>query len=181
MFAVVDDEMPQFASKSVAAINDIAIDDDTAADTSPQSNHDEVLHAAGYSVSHLTHGGSVGVVRHFHRDTQGFFEKFGNRHDTVPYEIGSILDVSGVIVAVRGTDTHTPHLIDAAHHVEGRLQSFDRSLHIVADVGIGFRFDDGLHLNRTTLVDDAEYGIRTAHIQTYDIRFLYCFHNDLYF
>ena len=119
--------MAQLTGKTVAAINHLAIDDDTRADTRTQRNLDEVLHTTGSAISHLTDGGGVGVVGHTHGNTQALREHVGQWHDTVvaPNQVWCKLDGTRIVVGVRSADTHRLNLVDATNLLNDHLQSFD--------------------------------------------------------
>ena len=105
--------MSELSGKSVVAIYNFAIDDDSAAYAGTKSNHDEVLHSSGSTVSHFTHSSSIGIIGKSDRNAPHLIGKqLGYRKSSLlaPFQIDSILDFTGIIVSVRNTHTDTANL-----------------------------------------------------------------------
>ena len=169
---MVHNDVAKLACKAVATVYNLAIDNNAAADTGSQRNHDKVLHATRHAIGHLAHCSSVGIVRYAHGNAQGLLEKRCYGNDALPYQVGSIFDIARIIIGVGSTDTHTADIFYAAHYVERRLQSLGSSLYIIFDARISGRFNGGLCLNGTALIDNTEDRVCSPHVEPYHIGFL---------
>ena len=58
----IDRDVADLAARAVGTINDLAVDDDAAADTRAQRDHDSAAAALGGAHPDLAQGGDVGVV-----------------------------------------------------------------------------------------------------------------------
>ena len=54
--------MSQLASKSIAAIYHLSVDDNTRAYARTKCQHNEILHASGHSIGHLADSCGIGIV-----------------------------------------------------------------------------------------------------------------------
>ena len=133
--------MSQFSGKPVATVDQLAVDHNTAAHARTQSNHDEVLHPLGYSVSHLTDSRSIGIVCQNHGNPQSFTEFLRKRDDSFPRQVGCQFDIAGIIVTVRRTDSHPLDVLDAANLFYHRSQSGTGTVHIDIQIVLSFRPD----------------------------------------
>ena len=161
---MVNHEVAQFAGKAVAAVHNLAIANDARANARAKGNHDEVLHTAGHAIGHFAHSSCIGVVRHAAGNAEGFFKLLGAGNDAAPNEVGCILDVARIVVAVGRTDTDGAHVFDATDAVECGLECFHRGLYVVVKIWISAGGYNGLGLDGATLVNDTEHGVRTAHV-----------------
>ena len=168
--------MAQFAGKTIAAVNHLAVDDDAAAHTGAQGYFNEILHPLGCAVSHLAQSGSVGVIGHHHRNAQRRLKEFGQRHTPLPGKVGRIEYFAGIEVGVGSADAHALNAGQAAHTVHQRQKLGHTVFHIeLCRIVSGCRHGDSLHDTRFP-VYDAEDGIRTAKVQTDYVGFIFhCF------
>ena len=79
-----------------------------------------------------------------------------------PGQVRSKLDRTGVVVGIRGTDTHGLDLLDAAYLVDDHLQSLHTGIHIILYFVIAARLDGCCCLDLTTGIHDAENGVRSS-------------------
>ena len=56
----------KFISKTVVAIHELTVDNDSGSYARSEGNHDEIFHAASRAVGHLSESGSVGVIGDSH-------------------------------------------------------------------------------------------------------------------
>ena len=168
---MVNYEVTQFASETIAAVNNFAIHNDTAAYTCTKGNHDEVLHTASHAIGHFAHSSSVGIVRHAARHAEGILKHLCNGHNAFPNQVGCVFNVARVEIAVGCTDTHTFNIINTTDYVQSRLQCFNSGFHVIFYIGIGLGLDGGLRFDSTALVNDTKNGVRTAHIKANHIGF----------
>ena len=166
--------MTELASETVAAVNELSVHYDARANACAESDDDEVLHAAGYAVSHLADGCSVSVVGERYGDTEFVAEELSQRHYAVasPLEVRSELDGAVVVVAVRSADTHSLDLADAAYLVDDDLQSVYSCVYVSLNVvAISLGLDSCGSLNFTTAVNDTKHRVCASEVQTDYIRF----------
>ena len=179
---MVDHHVTQFSGETIRTIHHATIHHDARTHTRAEGDHDKVLHAACNAVGHFAQCRRVGIVCHPTRHTERLFEEVTDRNNALPNQVRRAFDRTIIEIAARRADTHTADVVDAAHHVECRLQRFHSRFHIVFDIRIGLRFDGRLRNNRAALVHDAEHRVRTAHVEPDHIRlFEYFFHEDACF
>ena len=174
--------MTEFAGKSVMTIDNLTIDDNTAADTCAEGNHDEVLHTARSSVGHLTHCSSIGIICKSYRNTVHLlFQEVGNRNCSLvaPFEIDSILDFSGIVVSVRNTHSDTAHLTGNACIRNHFVDSFSEFVDIRIDLVISIGTDNCLGQNLAAHIYNTYLGSLSADIHTHYIRHIHLVHNQL--
>ena len=171
--------MTELASKAVATIDDLSVDDNTAAHTCAECNDDEVLHATCCAIGHLTHCCGVGVVGELHGNACCLVEHIGQRNDALvsPRQVGSELDGAVVVVAVGSTDAHALHLVGSANLCQKGLQASHASLYEGFSGLVLLRLDTVLCNDLATSVNDSEYGVGTTQVHTNHIgfHFVHCF------
>ena len=164
-------DMSQLAGISVAPVNQLAVGDNPATDPCTECDHDKILHAPRRTVSHLSDGGSVGIIGYLHRNAELLFHQFGKRNNPLPGQICGILDRSFEIVGIRSTYTYPPYFsfktVGSCQSRKSLMQIFD----IIFDtlMFVGFNGIFGEHSSPT--VDNTEFGIGSTDIDSYDIRF----------
>jgi hypothetical protein len=139
----------QLASKTIAAINQLTVNHDTRTYTSAQSDNDKVFHTTGYAIGHLTDSSCIGIVGKTNRDAKLVREQLCQRHYTIatPLKVGCKLDSTIIVVAVRGTDTHSFNLVNATHLVDDDLQRVDSSVNIIVYIFVSLCLDGSGSLN----------------------------------
>jgi len=171
--AVADgDGVAEFAGKAVMAVYHLSVDDYAAADTGSEGDHDEVLHPACHAVGHLTHRRSVGVVGDSHRKARkALYQGCQVDHRRLafvvvaPFQVGSILHRTLIIVAVGGADTDALHLADFGGFGYDALDRLGQFVDVV-DEFVLQGGDDGLGDDFALFVDDAEFGALTADVDS---------------
>ena len=154
--------MTKFSGKSVAAIDQLTIDDDTRAHARSQGYDDEVLHTTCYTISHLAHSRSIGVVGQSHGDSaQPVAEHLGQWYDAVmrPCQVWSKLYGSCIVVAIRCTDTHRLDGLNAAHLLDDYLQSLNASIDIVLNLVVALRLYSRRSLDFATCIHDSKHRV----------------------
>ena len=156
--------MAQLTSKTIAAIDQLSIDDNTRTYTSSQSQHDEILHTTSHSVGHLTNSSCVGIIGQCHRDTQAFLEKVGQRYDSIvsPRKIGCKLYCSRIIVTIGSTDSHSFNFLYTAHLVDNYLQRLHGCIDIILYALISLGFDGCGSLDISSAVDNTKDRVRSS-------------------
>ena len=105
-----DDNVAEFACKAVMAVNNLTVDDDARSDAGPESDHDEVFHAAGCAIGHFSESGGVGVVGDCDGNTEFGAYQLCQRQ-VRPWKIDCIVDVAGVIVGIGSADADTLNFV----------------------------------------------------------------------
>ena len=152
--------MTKLASETVAAVNQLTINYDARTYTSAKSDNDEVLHTTSHTISHLADSGCISVVGKSYWNAELIREHLSQRHYAVatPLKVGSELNSTIIIVAVRSTDTHSLNLIDTTNLVDDNLQSLNRSVYIrLRVVAITLCLDRCSGLDVATAINDAKY------------------------
>jgi len=134
-------DVSQFSGKAVVSVDQLPIDNDAAADTGSQRNHDEVLHAACHPVGHLTQRGSIGIVRQDHRDTQTVLQQLCQGDNAFPRQVGRLLDLPGIVVSVGCSHAYALDGIDASGGINQHHQTFSQRIHVSMDIRIIFCLD----------------------------------------
>ena len=163
--------MAQLAGKSVMAIYQLAVDDYAASYAGAEGNHYKVLEAASGAVGHLAYGGSIGVIGDGHGYAEFFADQLSQRYGRGPGEVDGILNHAGIVIGIGRADTYA---VDFALGVIGLYQSgkFDIKIFDKAVYGVVFACFDGRRgYNHAASIDDAEYGIGSAQVYTYYVRF----------
>ena len=162
----------ELARESVVAIDHVASDDDTAADAGAESNHDEILHTLGYSVGHLTHCSRIGIVGKRHgQSAKSLGKKLLERNSALgsPHKIGCKGDLTGVVVAVGGTYSHSPDLTFLAGLFDERLDGFSKSADIILGIFTIVCTDNALLKHDAVGIDHSDLGSLTTYVDSYHI------------
>ncbi len=160
----------KLAGESVVAIDHLTVDDDSAANSCSKGDHDEILHSPCGAVGHLTHGGGVGVVGKGHRDSShrlGKHLRERYRPGASPRKIHRILNLSGVVVGVRGADSDSTDLAFSVGVSDDLLQRSRKFLNVRLDGRVGVRTDDGLSKHGSTRVHHSTFGGLPTDIYSY--------------
>ena len=164
------DDVAELTSKAVVAIDELTIHYDAAAYACAEGDLDEVLHAACSTIGHLTDGGSVGIIGHGDGYTDGLLELFCQGYDTLPRQVGRVLDVARVVVAIGGADAHALDLLGASHGLDHRHQLLGYGCHIFTKFLVRLSLDRVDAQDIATSIDDTEYGVCAADIHAHYIR-----------
>ncbi len=161
--------MAQFAGKAVVAIDNLAVDHDTATHTGTQGNHDEILHTAGRAIRHFAHGCRIGVIGQRHGDAvHGLGQHLGKRNllGAAPGKVRRILNLTLVEVTVRSTGADAA---DAAFGIRIGDDPLQRSSQFVDErchIGVRIRPDDRLGYHISAGVNHAAFGGLSTYIDT---------------
>ena len=104
--------MAKLAGETVVAVDELSVDDDTAADACAEGDHDEVTESAGGAVGHLAEGSCVGVVGDGDGDAELLADHLREGKGHGPGEVYAVLDHTGVVVGVGRADAYAEHLAD---------------------------------------------------------------------
>src|SRR5512133_318842 len=105
-------DMSQLSGKSVVAIDQITIDDNAAAKTGTQCDHDKIAHTDGTSVDHLSQCSRVGIVGYLDDDVFGqlSLDEICEVNNCYKWQIGGDADGTVVIIGIGRPDTDSHHL-----------------------------------------------------------------------
>ena len=131
----VDRDVADLAARAVHTVNDLAIDDDTAAHAGAQRDHDGIFGTLGSAHPDLTQGGDVGVVAH-----QNFqaVQQAGELGGNIP------LAPAAEVGADDGNDAGVQHRAGHANAHALYLLGLDALLFHLAQDGSGQIFQDVL-------------------------------------
>ena len=161
--------MSQLTGKAVVTIHQLSVDDNTRAYTCAERQHDEVLHATGHTVNHLTHSSGIGVVGQSHGQiVETLAEHLSQGHHTVvsPCQVGSELYRTIIIVAVGGADAHGLDLVQTTHLFDDGLQGSHAGVNIVVHLVVALCLDGCSGLDFSTAVNNTENRVCTSEVQT---------------
>ena len=146
------------------AIHHLSVDDDTAADTCAQSNHDEIFHTTCSAVGHFADGSRIGIVGQSRRNTQPLLKHGCQRNNALPRQVRSKFYRTAIIVAVGRADADALDFIRAAVGDNERQQVLTYSIHVI----IYFRICAGLDRTAcndcTTCVYYSKYGVCATNV-----------------
>lgn len=141
--APLDDHMAQFACEAVVAVDHFAVGDETRAETRPERNHDEVLHALGVAEDHLSDRGGIGVVGHQDLHArEAFADVLRQRKDPTAVvgvallgreapQVDRSFDRPLMVVGVRSADADAHQLVFEREAVGHGMHRHAQVLHIV--------------------------------------------------
>ena len=160
----------QLAREAVVAIDHVASDDDTAAYSGAEGNHDEILHTLGGAVGHLTDCSRIGVVgKRNGESAESLGKKLLERNSTLcrPNEVGCESNLAGVVVAIGGADSDSADLAFLAGLLDEGLDSFCETVYIFKRILTVVCTDDVLLEYDAVSVDHSDLGGLAAYVNSY--------------
>lgn len=104
----VDHYVAQLAGESVVAVDQLAVCDETAAQSGTEGDHQEIFHALRTAVDHFTYGAAfASLVMMTGTVGKKALHLLDDIQHALPDEVRCELDCAGIVVAVRGADTDT--------------------------------------------------------------------------
>ena len=157
--------MAQLAGESVVAVDQLAVCDETAAQSGTEGDHQEIFHALRTAVDHFTYGCRIRVVGDDDRNGgEKALHLFDDIQHALPDEVRCELDRAGIVVAVRGADTDTHQLHFVAGPFEQVLDSDVEFLDILIEIGVIARGERPFADDLTRFVHQSVNGVRPPDI-----------------
>ena len=167
--------MAQLTGKAIVAVHHLSVHHDTAAHTSAQGNHDEILHTASHTVGHLADGGSVSVVGNQARNAELLGHHLSQGDGGGPGQVGSLVNQARVVVAVRSTDADAVNLAHNFIILHQASQFGVQLVDVVIEVTVFCCLDRAARNHIAASVHDTKDGVSTAHVDANYIRFCHDF------
>src|SRR5690554_3049468 len=128
--------MAKFTGKAVMTVHQLAVDHNSASDTSTERDHNEVFHTTGCSVSHLPDCRRIGVVGQCYGNTHPLFQHLSKRNNTLPAEVGRKLNATGEIVAVWRSGSDSLDLFFGGDVLDHIFNHLSQLIEIVFHIGM---------------------------------------------
>ncbi len=163
--------MTQFSCKSVVTVNQLAVDNYTAAHACAEGDHYKIFQTAGHTVGHLAYCGGIGIIGYSHRYAEFIHKHLRERHRSGPRQIDTVLYHACEIIGIGGAHAYAEYLalgLYAAHQTHGLFVEFTD---IVFNSGVLACFYRIARKDYTAGVNNAENSVCATHVDTYYIRF----------
>ena len=148
------------------AIQHLSVHDHAAADTRSEGYHDEILHATGCSIGHLTHSGRVGVVGNLGGHAELLLQQLSKGNNTFPRQVRSLLNIARVVVGIRGTGADTANHLETADRLYNLRCLLVQGIHVVVDVCVLLCLNGDTSQYLAACIYNTEDGVSTSHVQT---------------
>ena len=147
-------------------VYELTVYDDSGADTRTESDHDKVFHTSGRAIGHLAYSGGIGIVGNGHRDSELIAHHLSQWQRRWPGNIYKFLYHPGIIVRIRGTYADTMHFANSIIGLEQTHYIVIQLIYIIIDISMLECLDRRTCYHYATGVNDTEYSVGTAYIDT---------------
>jgi len=164
--------MATLTSKTVVAVNHVAIDNQSTANTRPQSVHGKMLHTFGASVDHFTDGCSIGIVgqRHRFQRRKLCLDQFNQGDNAFERQIRGMFDGTRIEIAVGRTNTDASDdrlLVEFVHGIHHVLNGCSQVCHIGVHITVSWSGDVTFHHDVACTVHHAHGCVGSSYVNTY--------------